>query len=147
MADPDQIPHRTWPCVGCPGRADAHNRLVYLNLAAYAEGTCGKPGAEAPLGALMFGCHMSRMNPAELCAWWLAVFGYQHLTVRLAIASSVLPVSVLEPGPGWPPLFPSLEAALASSEENLARLRPDAQSRDATTSAPQEEPTPDARGT
>jgi Family of unknown function (DUF6283) len=114
---PDQIPHRYWPCDGCPWRTDNTGvRKTYSNLAAYAAGTCGQPGAEAPLGADMFGCHQSRADPAELCAGWLAAAGYRHLTVRYAVITGHLPDTVLVAGDGWPVLFPSLAAMLAAQE-------------------------------
>jgi hypothetical protein len=114
---PEQIPHRRYPCDGCPWRTDNTGvRKTYSNLAEYAEGTCGCPGDEAPFGAEMFACHQSRTNPAELCAGWLAVAGYRHLTVRFAIVSGHLPGSTLTPGGGWPGLFPSLGAMLAAQE-------------------------------
>jgi Family of unknown function (DUF6283) len=114
---PDQIPHRRWPCDSCPWRTDCTAvRKTYSNLAEYAEGTVGEPGAEAPLGADMFACHQSRTEPAELCAGWLAVAGYRHLTVRLAIITGHLPGSVLTAAEGWPVLFPSLTAMLAAQE-------------------------------
>jgi hypothetical protein len=58
----------------------------------------------------------ARADPAELCAGWLAVAGYHHLTVRFAIITGHLPDTVLVAGDGWPVLFPSLAAMLAAQE-------------------------------
>jgi len=56
----DLIPHRRRPCASCPWRTDTAGRLAFANLVEYADGTCGKPGSEAALGAVMFACHSSR---------------------------------------------------------------------------------------
>lgn len=116
---PEPLPRRRHPCKPCPFRVDAHDRHAYPNLAQYAAGTCGSRGAEMPIGAPMFACHQSKAEPSELCAGWLAVAGYEHLSVRLAIAWGHLPASVLDPGTGWPELFASIGEALASSDASL----------------------------
>lgn len=112
-----EVAHRRWPCDGCPWRTDNTGaRKFYSNLADYADGTCGSPGREIQFGGMLFGCHMSRRDPADLCAGWLAVAGYFHLTVRFAVATGSLPAAALEPSPGWPALFPSMDAMLAAQE-------------------------------
>lgn len=102
------IAHCGRPCRSCPWRVDTAGRIAYPNLAAYAAGTIGEPGAEAPLGALMFVCHTIELG--WLCAGWLAVVGRDHLTVRFAVAVGALPAAALTPGPGWPALFPTYRA-------------------------------------
>jgi hypothetical protein len=57
----------------------------------------------------MFACHKSAEAHEIPCAGWLAVVGYEHLTVRLSIIEGVLPSEVLRPGEGWPELFSSYD--------------------------------------
>lgn len=105
---PSPIPHCARPCRVCPWRVDTVGRVTYLNLAAYAEGTIGEPGSDAPLGALLFACHA--IKGGWLCAGWLVVVGPFHLTIRYAVAVGALPEDALTPGHGWPELFPSYQA-------------------------------------
>lgn len=114
----DTLPRRRYPCSSCPWRRDTAGRMAYPNLAEYAASTCGQPGAEAPLGADLFGCHKS--TAGELCAGWLAAAGYFHLTVRFAIATGHLEVSALEPGEGWPDLYGSYAEMAAANGANDA---------------------------
>ena len=116
------VPHRRRPCRDCPYRTDTVGRKAYSNITDYAEGTIGQPGAEAPLGAPMFACHMSRTDPGELCAGWLAVAGYEHLTVRYAIITGALPATVLQPGPSWPDLFESGSDMITTHQACYAQL-------------------------
>lgn len=101
------FPHRRYPCAECPFRRDTEPgqfpAWCYDALAA----TVGRPGREAGLAAPMFACHKSPEGGEEACAGWLAVAGYEHLRVRLAVASGDLPASALRPGEGWPALFAS----------------------------------------
>lgn len=53
----------------------------------------------------MFACHKSMPGHDEACAGWLAAAGYEHLGVRLAVATGWLPASCLTPGIEWPELF------------------------------------------
>lgn len=116
-----QMPYRSFPCGPCPIRADnkdnpeakfpAH-RWEALS-ATVPDPQTGMP----PLpGTILFGCHKGKPGSDEddpqpeddlACAGWLARFGYQHLTVRLALNEGRLPLSALEPGPNWPPLHES----------------------------------------
>lgn len=110
----EELGRRRFPCISCPWRRDTAGRIGYDNLAAYATGTCGSPGAEAPLGAEMFACHTSNRRPQHLCAGWLAVAGYHHLTVRLAVLEDRLPAAALDAGESWPALFGSYEEMAAA---------------------------------
>ncbi|WP_242890763.1 DUF6283 family protein [Actinomadura litoris] len=113
------IPHCARPCRTCPWRVDTVGRIAYSNLAEYANGTVGGPGAEAPLGSLLFACHAV---DGWLCAGWLAVAGRDHLTVRFAVAVGALPAAVLIPGHGWPALFPTYTAMEAAHRGALTRM-------------------------
>ncbi|MGH3240884.1 MAG: DUF6283 family protein [Spirillospora sp.] len=111
-ATPPHISRCARPCRTCPWRVDTAGRIVYPNLAEYAAGTIGGPGEEAPLGAPMFACHA--VEAGWLCAGWLAVVGRDHLTVRCAVAVGALPATALDPGLGWPELFPTYPAMEAA---------------------------------
>lgn len=114
--------YRRRPCRVCPFRRDVTGEAKrFPNLAEYSAGTIGRPGAEQPVGAEMFGCHTSRTLPAQLCAGWLAVAGYEHLTVRLAVALHLLPASALMPGPGWPDLYESYAELAAANGAEVPR--------------------------
>jgi Family of unknown function (DUF6283) len=105
----DDLPHRRWPCAECPFRRDTEpGQFPACRYQALQE-TAGQPGNEAPLGAPMFACHKSAEGREEACAGWLAVAGYEHLGVRLAIALGRLPAAALSPGEDWPELFGSYE--------------------------------------
>ncbi len=60
--------------------------------------------------APMFACHKTPEAGEKACAGWLAVEGWGHVGVRLAVAMGRLDGSALEPGDGWPELYPDYEA-------------------------------------
>lgn len=110
---PDRLSHRKRPCEECPFRRDTDpGQFPACRYEALAE-TAGAPGAEAPLGAPMFACHLSAEGRDIACAGWLAVAGYEHIGVRLAVALGELPAEALEPGDGWPELFGSYDEMAA----------------------------------
>lgn len=108
------IPHRRHPCKECPFRRDTPPGQFEACRFDALRKTSGTAGDEAPIGAPMFACHKSPEGREEACAGWLAVAGYEHLGVRLAIAQRLLPASVLEPGDGWPELFGSYSEMAAA---------------------------------
>lgn len=100
---------RTRPCVECPWRRDVPPGQFPASRYAELACTTGQPGAEAPLEAPMFACHMTAEGREKPCAGWLAVAGRQHLGVRLAVAVGAIPGRLLDPGDDWPALFGSYE--------------------------------------
>ena len=110
------LPYRRYPCAECPFRRDTKPGQFPACRYSALQDTAGRPGAEAPLGAPLFACHKSPEGREEACAGWLAVAGYDHLGVRLAVAMGRLPASALMPDDGWPKLFGSYaETAAAQS--------------------------------
>lgn len=104
---PTQLRRCERPCRQCPWRRDTPAGKFGAERYAALEETAGVPGAEAPLGASLFACHMSAEDAERACAGWLAVAGYEHLGVRLAVVTGRLPAEALAPGPGWPELHSS----------------------------------------
>lgn len=76
--------------------------------------TAGAAGAEAPLNAPVFACHKSSAGNPMACAGWLATCGYDHLGVRLAVATGGLPAEALTPQSHWPALYPSYDDMVAA---------------------------------
>jgi hypothetical protein len=77
--------------------------------------TVGSPGREVPLGAPLWACHTSKEGSDQVCASWLAQVGFDHLTIRLAVAAGRLPAEALQPGHGWPPLYDSFDQVAAAN--------------------------------
>jgi hypothetical protein len=98
--------HRAAPCRACPFRTDV--APGQFSAARYSALLCtvGEPGREAPMGAPLFACHATMEGQEQICAGWLAVCGYDHLTVRYMMATGRLPRSVVDPPADWPELFP-----------------------------------------
>ena len=110
------VPHRRFPCRECPFRRDTEPGQFPACRYQALQDTAGRAGAEAPLDAPMFACHKSPEGREEACAGWLAVAGYDHLGVRLAVVMGRLPASALMHGGDWPELFGSyVEMAAAQS--------------------------------
>lgn len=107
------LPYRRWPCQECPFRRDTRPGQFPACRYEALKATAGAPGAEAGIGAPLFACHKSPEGREEACAGWLAVSGYEHLGVRLAVAQGRLPASVLTPGEGWPELHSSYDEMAA----------------------------------
>jgi hypothetical protein len=74
----------------------------------------------------MFACHLSPQGAEYACAGWLATVGRDHLGVRLAVATGRLDPAVLDPRPGWPPLFDTYEemAAVQARREEQHMPKP-----------------------
>jgi hypothetical protein len=101
----DDFPRVHRPCDECPWRRDTlPGKFPACRYDALRE-TAGRAGAEAPLGAPMFACHKSPEGGERACAGWLAVVGYEHLGVRVALARGRLDPAAMQPGDGWPDLF------------------------------------------
>jgi Family of unknown function (DUF6283) len=110
----DPLPHRNRPCGECPWRRDTPpGKFPACRYEALRE-TSGQPGAEVPLGAPMFACHMTQEGREVACAGWLAVCGIEHLGVRMAVLAGRLEPEDLRPGEGWPPLFQSYDEMAAT---------------------------------
>jgi Family of unknown function (DUF6283) len=104
---PRGLPHVRRPCDECPWRRDVPpGKFPASRYTALAE-TTGEPGGEAALLAPMFACHKTPDSGERACAGWLAVAGYGHLGVRLAVLRGQLKPDALSPRPGWPELFAS----------------------------------------
>lgn len=86
-ADPGQFPAERYEALRC---------------------TVGGRGREAPIGSPLFACHKSAEGKEIACRGWLAVCGYDHLGVRLALATGGLEPEALEI-PTEPELFSSYE--------------------------------------
>lgn len=97
------------PCPQCPWRRDTPAGKFSAERYEALSETSGTRGAEAGLDAPMFACHMTDEGAERACAGWLAVVGYEHLGVRLALLRGRLDPAVLRPAPDWPPLFGSYE--------------------------------------
>jgi hypothetical protein len=68
----------------------------------------------------MFACHKSAEGNEIACAGWLAVVGYENITVRLLLATGDL--TMPEPDETWPPLFDSYDEM--ASTQALESSRP-----------------------
>lgn len=103
----DQFPRRKYPCAECPWRRDTPPGQFPACRYDALHSTSDQSGLFAP----MFGCHKGEpgTNADLACAGWLAVAGYEHIGVRLAVARGALPREALRPGDGWPALFDSYD--------------------------------------
>lgn len=101
----------------CPFRKDAEPGEFPLERYEGLRCTIGAPGAEAQLGAPIFACHKTGEGREIACAGWLATQGWNHLTIRLAVADGRIPMSAMEPGDDWPELYKDYDEMV----ENQAR--------------------------
>jgi hypothetical protein len=62
----------------------------------------------------MFACHKTAEGAEQACAGWLAAVGRKRIGVRAAVALGRLPVSVLDPGEGWPQLHTGYDEMVAA---------------------------------
>jgi len=114
------FPRRLYPCNECPIRSDnTDNPRSKFSASRWAELTSTvrtSDGGSPPLGSAMFGCHKGAPGTDEdlACAGWLARFGENHMSVRLALATGRLAVEALTPGIGWPPLHETWDAVVAA---------------------------------
>lgn len=110
------VEYRTFPCVDCPWRCDSDLSLFtdddFAKLRAANAGiirTVYDPAAvDDLLSAPGMACHQDQPDtdhPLRSCAGWLAVVGAHHLATRMRIAAGALPVSAVEAGDDWPPLY------------------------------------------
>lgn len=90
----------TAPCNGCPWRTDT--AMSIDSEAAWK--LCGSRDRPITPGEPMMPCHKKPTdgNDQNLCAAWLALYGWHHLGVRIMVASGMLPPDVLEIKPDWP---------------------------------------------
>lgn len=106
-----RFPHRTYPCNECPFRLDnTNNPQSQFPAHRWDElsATVRDPDtAEHPqLGDPMFGCHKGEpgTNADVACAGWLALYGHDHVAIRLALARGELEETALQPSEHWPQL-------------------------------------------
>lgn len=98
------------PCKTCPWRTgqDATEIPGFdVDLVERLE-RCAEDSIDAP----QFGCHQSRPGEEFVCAGWLAVCGWDSLSVRLALARGEYDKEQLQPGDDWPELEGSLADVL-----------------------------------
>lgn len=100
-----ELRHVNRPCAECPWRRDTEPGKFPAERFEALQDTSGAPGREAPVGAPMFACHMTKEGREQACAGWLATAGHYHLGVRMAILQDRLDPGVLWPQPDWPALF------------------------------------------
>jgi hypothetical protein len=108
-----EFPHRDTPCANCPVRRDSPAGEFPPERYVALRATAGTAGNEVGLNAPIFACHKSSDGNPMACAGWLAQFGYEHLGIRLAVATGRLPAESLQPRPGWPPLFDTYDEMAA----------------------------------
>ena len=110
---PAPLPHRAYPCDQCPFRADnCDNPASHFPAEDWErlKSTSAPDDKSHPgLGDPLFSCHKGEpgTNRDLACAGWLATFGPDHTTIRIAVARGGLPARALTPGPTWPPLHGS----------------------------------------
>ncbi len=104
------------PCDDCPWRTDAPPGQFPAERYEALQATHGTPGHEAPLGAPLFACHKTAEGREAICAGFLAVEGYDHLTVRLMVISGRVPGASLTPATGWPTLYANYGEMVAAQE-------------------------------
>ncbi|WP_433235347.1 DUF6283 family protein [Streptosporangium sp. CA-135522] len=109
-----EMPRRKFPCGECPWQVSAELGKFPAERYEELRATCQPNAAGVPPlpGTPMFGCHVGDPKTGEdlACAGWLAVEGFEHIGVRLALADGRIPASALQPGHNWPELYPSYEA-------------------------------------
>lgn len=101
----DELLHRKTPCEECPYRKDTAPGQFPAERYEALRNTAGGPGNEADLHAPMFACHKSAEGKEIACAGWLAVCGYWHLGIRVALAHGRIDPSALVPKEDWPELY------------------------------------------
>lgn len=117
--DRRELPHRRYPCDECPIRADnADNPASKFPAERWeALSRSVRIGQHQPMvGDPLFGCHKGQPGTPEAdlaCAGWLARFGGDHVTIRLALARGQLPPAMMEPGENWPPLHETWDDVVA----------------------------------
>lgn len=99
------FPHRSYPCDECPFRANNTDnpksqfparRWEALGNTVPNPDTAIHPHLDDP----MFGCHkgVPGTNADLACAGWLALYGHDHVRIRLALAHGELEDTALQPG-------------------------------------------------
>lgn len=115
----DQIPRRSFPCRECPWQVTAEPGKFPTERYEKLRTTCRPNAAGIPPlpGTPMFGCHLGNPGTGEdlACAGWLAVEGFEHIGVRLALRDGLIPASAMQPGDNWPELYPSYEALIEAN--------------------------------
>lgn len=114
---PEPLSRRRYPCSECPWkRSTPPGQFTAARYAVLRE------TSDQRMGAPMFGCHKGEPGTdADLaCAGWLAVAGYDNLTVRMAVLTGRLEPEDLLPGDDWPELFSSYaEMAAAQGRSDV----------------------------
>lgn len=103
------VQRRKRPCDECPWRRDTKPGQFPAERYEALRRTSGTQGNEVGPTAPMFACHKSAEGGEIACAGWLAVCGYEHIGVRIALSQGRLPVEAVYPGEDWPELFDTYE--------------------------------------
>ncbi|WP_336214726.1 DUF6283 family protein [Nonomuraea sp. LPB2021202275-12-8] len=118
------FPHRRFPCGPCPWKRTATPGEFPAERYVALRATCppDENGFPPPPGTPMFGCHVGEPGTGEdlACAGWLAVEGFEHLGVRVALSDGRIDPTALEPGLNWPDLYDSYEELAAANGAMLA---------------------------
>ncbi|MFJ5951327.1 DUF6283 family protein [Streptomyces noursei] len=116
---------RDRPCTKCPWRTDTDLTQFSEEEMDMLRRADGRPGTDAAINAPAVGCHRDQPGTAHAwrwCAGWLSIVGHYHHGVRMAGAIGAIPEGALDPQPGWPALYPGLDALLDARADQLARL-------------------------
>lgn len=117
MPEVKGIPHMKRPCPECPWRVDSPPDQFESCRFDALRATTGSAGSEAHFGSPLFACHKTTEGRDAACAGWLAVAGYENLSVRFAVITGLLPDTVLRPGADWPDLYGSYDEMAAAKGE------------------------------
>lgn len=75
---------------------------------------CGTPESPLMPGQPMMPCHKAPKDGKDqnLCAGWLALYGWHHNGVRLLLINGTIPAHMLEPKDDWPELHPDVASII-----------------------------------
>lgn len=114
---------RRTPCKSCPWRVDQTAQDIpnfSLELAENLRGSC-----TGELGASVFSCHLSREGDEFPCAGWMAIYGYDSITVRMLHAQGVMEYdaeAVMPPPPDWPELHADFDEVIQKLRDTVKEL-------------------------
>lgn len=124
------MPHRKAPCNECPWRKDVPINRFSLERFQQLRATSTQPDVRDTAAMVQaaageqekFGCHKGDPGTGEdlACAGWLAVVGWENISIRVAVVYGQLPGSALRSGPNWPELYESYDAMVEAQREGEA---------------------------
>lgn len=100
----NRLLHRKEVCSECPFRVDTPPGQFPAERYEALRSTVGERGREVSWDAPVFGCHKSAEGKEIACRGWLAVCGYEHIGIRIAVATGALEPEAIEL-PAEPELF------------------------------------------